>query len=1034
MNRGKIFIILLLSIMTPAMIVCAGETTVQKQGGTFTITIPADSYRIEETGDGAQIEADGFGRLQQPGKPSLPSKIFPVAIPPGSEVVDVTFEPSRSFVLDNNFRIAPARLPAVINGENPLVRREERELFEKNYNSVYFSDEPFPSSMVEVVRNAKYRKYDLVDLRVCPFTYYPLSGTIVHYPEMSITVRYAFPEGMTAAEPQAADSERTERLAQEFIYNYRQSQQWYPVKTKTRETFDFVVITLEDLVDSITPLVEWEALKGRNVYIATTAWISSSYSGYDLAEKMRNFLRDKYPSGEWGIEDVLLVGHYDDVPMRRCYQDVGYGMPETDYYYAELSLPDDLSWDADQDRRWGEDEDPIDFYAEVNVGRIPWSAPATVTHICEKTAAYEQNNDPSFKKNILLLGAFFWPDTDNAELMEYKSDPVIHPWMEEWTTTKMYEQGYSSFPMDYNLSYSNVRTVWSGGSYAFVNWAGHGSPTACYEYYPSQAFVDTWTCSHLNDDYPSIIFADACSNSDTDYLNIGQEMLRQGGVGFLGATKVAYGMPGWNDPYDGSSQSLDYFFTSSVTSADYTMGEGHQRALREMYTNGLWYYTKYEMFEWGALWGNPDIAMGFGLRISFPDGLPDMVRPGVPTPIALEIDAVLDRYIEGSGLLHYRFDGGEYLTAPIEAAGDDYVATLPPAHCGDTPEFYFSIEGELSGVVLSPADAPATVYSAIVGELFPVFTDDFEEDLGWTVEDDPYITAGSWERGIPVGGGDRGDPATDYDGSGNCYLTDNRDGDSDVDGGITWLTSPVMNLTGGLDAKIEYAVWYTNNFGNDPNNDYFYVHVSNDDGATWVEADVIGPSTSSGWKVRSFMAGDFVTRTNRMRVRFEVSDLNEGSVVEAGLDAFTAYIFDCQEGEIVVDNAGPYFAVLSGAWNTADHENAWLGDCMFTAGGSGGCRAGWGFDQLIEPGEFEVFVWKFEHEHQHLVASDAKYRVYHENGVSDWIEVDQTTPGNEWISIGTYAFVTSRTQGVLFNNNANGYVIADAVKLVEQTR
>jgi hypothetical protein len=86
-------------------------------------------------------------------------------------------------------------------------------------------------------------------------------------------------------------------------------------------------------------------------------------------------------------------------------------------------------------------------------------------------------------------------------------------------------------------------------------------------------------------------------------------MLQRGGVGFLGATKVAYGCGGWNDPYDGSSQSLDYFFTTCVTSGEYTQGAAHQWALRHMYTNGLWYYNKYEMFEWGALFGNPDLAL-----------------------------------------------------------------------------------------------------------------------------------------------------------------------------------------------------------------------------------------------------------------------------------------------------------------------------------------------------------------------------------------------------------------------------------------
>jgi hypothetical protein len=166
-----------------------------------------------------------------------------------------------------------------------------------------------------------------------------------------------------------------------------------------------------------------------------------------------------------------------------------------------------------------------------------------------------------------------------------------------------------------------VLFAWSGGRFAFVDWAGHGSAYASYILYSTgEAFVSTSTCPYLNDNYPAIAFADACSNSDTDYLNIGQAMLKQGAVGFLGATKVAYGMPAWNDPSDGSSQSLDYYFTTSVTSGNYTQGQGHQWALRQMYTNGLWYSVKYEMFEWGALWGNPDLGMA---NVNQPPQIPD---------------------------------------------------------------------------------------------------------------------------------------------------------------------------------------------------------------------------------------------------------------------------------------------------------------------------------------------------------------------------------------------------------------------------
>lgn len=872
--------------------------------GELRVSIPIGDYSIETVEGGDKLSLQDFGYLLIPGKPKLPSKIFTIALPPGARAVSVECEAGIKTGLPGTYSVIPSPLPRSIGEEDPNIYARDKQTYDENYASVYGRDETYPENIVEIVMNAGYRSYSLVDVRVTPFEYRPQSGELTLNSELTLVVSYVIPENNIIEEIASGETERTRRTAESIIFNIDQASSWYPSAGIRRGLYDFVIITLESLTAAVQPLADWETAKGRNVRVVTTTWVDGSYMGYDMEQQIRNFLRDKYPADAWGIEDVLIIGHIDDIPMRLTEQDWGYGQVMTDLYYAELSLPDAESWDANENHLWGENGDYVDFYSEVNVGRIPWSDAADVENICLKTVAYEQNQDPEFKKNILLLGAYFWngdpnPVTDNAVLMEMKVD---QPWMTDWTMTRMYEKNndcWSSYDCDYPLLNSNVLSVWSAGKFAFVNWAGHGSPTSAHIYgLGAPGFIYSSQCSQLNDNYPAIIFADACSNSDPEYLNIGQAMLLHGAVGFVGATQVAGGMPGWADPYDGSSQSLDYFFTTYITSGDYTFGEAHQQALRDMYVYSLWGGSVYyQMFQWGSIWGNPDLAITMpAMEIQVTDPLPEYMMPDSTTTITVRVTENTDTCIPGSELMYYRYDVGEAYTAIplIDIGGGLYQAELSPPECKSVPEYYFSAEGVECGVIYNPSSAPADVYSATVGTPVEVFTDNFEEDAGWTVENDGSLTAGAWERGVPAGGGQRGDPPTDRDGSGQCYLTGNAYGDSDIDGGATSLISPALDLD-GIDAEIGYSLWYTNNYGGDPDNDYFRIYLSDDDGAIWNLIETIGPQSLVGWNDLSFMVSDFITPTDQVKVRFEASDTGIGSVVEAGIDNISVLYVDCTD-------------------------------------------------------------------------------------------------------------------------------------------
>lgn len=325
-----------------------------------------------------------------------------------------------------------------------------------------------------------------------------------------------------------------------------------------------------------------------------------------------------------------------------------------------------------------------------------------------------------------------------------------------------------------------------------------------------------------------------------------------------------------------------------------------------------------------------------GIEFGYPEGLPDLVTPEEPHTILVQLTPTGDSVDPGTALVHYAVDGGMFVEAAMQALGDDlFQAFLPAVFCLSQIDFYFSAELAGGSAFRDPPAAPAETYSTVAANGFEIsFSDSMEGDVSaWTIVSDPSLETGEWEQADPNGtifSGDLAAPDEDATpGIGNimAFVTENcagdactNAGDSDIDGGPTFLTSPTLDLA-GLDATIRYTRWfYTSSTGGE---DLLKTEVSNDGGGNWVLVHA-AEGTDSSWETVEFLVSEYITPTASVRVRFTAEDVFPVSIAEAGIDDFEVERFACEPAQCVADLDGSGsvgasdLAILLGSWGPCE--------------------------------------------------------------------------------------------------------------------
>jgi len=556
--------------------------------GNITTTINIGDYRIIQNGEYDKIEIDNCGILAESGKPILPAKNVMVALPPGARVNSVDVIGIGRTELPGTYKIVPTSplLPMIAETNAGFIEKINDE-WSRTYQSTYSSDEAYPAVYGELSGSGALRKYAYASVTVFPMVYHPQSGRLEYYSSFNVNVNYDTPS------PGSAESSETQHLlndrvadarAAELFINYDQIKYLYePIDPVPLTVNDYVIITSGNLANAIeaSEFIDWKTSLGfsvRTVFISDPE-IAGQY-GNDLPEKIRNFLMEYYI--DWGIEYVLIVGDHDTVPMRYCYPDPqnhanGAGNPSnwpwagdvpTDYYYADLSSIDILSWDSDCDGYHGEyGEDNPDLMAEVSVGRIPTSNEGRITYTLNKLVNYEQDTG-DWKNNFLNAGAIAYYENDDnrgiplldgaANLYHIEQD-----FMHDYNVGTHFSERDGLAPSEHAwnwLSESGFLGAWRNGRYGVVNWYGHGwsdqvarrvwawddgdgIPESGEMTWPGMISLN----SSLQDDYPSMVIAFSCLvgyPEPNPFGNLGIDLLTEPGfgasVGMINGTRVMY--------------------------------------------------------------------------------------------------------------------------------------------------------------------------------------------------------------------------------------------------------------------------------------------------------------------------------------------------------------------------------------------------------------------------------------------------------------------------------------------------------------
>ena len=457
--RKSIFVLIAVSAF---FIISAGSIT-------RTVDLDPSQVTFDFTREGTVVELPEGRQYGIPETPQLPAVSQVFVLPEGSQNVSVTAVPlEETPIVNRGLDILPAVLLRPLSSEHPQQLRVRDP-------EVYGSSEIWPLDILLSSHTGTLTGSTVTSCLIQPWVYRPLEGSLSLVNRIEITVEWEQGAAQNLTFGQRAFARaRTEVLEEDGRISAEVSE-----GRLQGGGSQYLIVCDSAYTDELQPLASYHQQQGLTVETATVQDILSAFTGTDDAEKLRNFLKDRYQNH--GTIYVLLAGDETLVPVRMVYTycEGWVDSASVDLYFADL----DGTWDGNGDGEYGQPDDDLDLYADVLLGRGLFATEEQAELFVQKNLIYQDNPpEGDWQTTAVLCGAVLFEDIGYTS--DKGCDSIAVEFPAYWEVNKFYEELPGG-------GFTEHIPIISSGS-AWNHYAGHGNDRGIYWHMAPLGMMTSW--------------------------------------------------------------------------------------------------------------------------------------------------------------------------------------------------------------------------------------------------------------------------------------------------------------------------------------------------------------------------------------------------------------------------------------------------------------------------------------------------------------------------------------------------------------